>query len=56
MRRPPQKLFDEMKVKDIGGEVTRDGDYFVFEGNRFSQKGFLYKSMPMSAIVSVRWQ
>ena len=51
-RRPTQKLFDEMKVKDIGGEVTRDGDYFVFEGNRFNQKGFLYKSMPMSAIVS----
>ncbi|CDW52049.1 Transcription elongation factor SPT5 [Trichuris trichiura] len=51
-RRPPAKLFDPDAVKAIGGEVSRDGDMYVFEGNRYSQRGFLYKGFPMNAIVS----
>ncbi|KHJ40729.1 Supt5 repeat protein [Trichuris suis] len=51
-RRPPAKLFDPDAVKAIGGEVSRDGDMYVFEGNRYSQKGFLYKGFPMNAILA----
>ena len=29
-----------------------DGDFMVFENNRYSRKGFLYKNFAMSAIVS----
>jgi len=32
--------------------VASDGDFLVFEGNRYSRKGFLYKSFTMSAIVA----
>ena len=51
LKRPPQKPFDPDAIRAIGGEVTVDGDFMVFEGNRYS-KGFLYKSFPISAIVS----
>ena len=40
----------------IGGEVTSDGDFLIFEGNRYSSKGFLFKSFVMSAIVSVSFR
>lgn len=36
----------------IGGEVTSDGDFLIFEGNRYSRKGFLYKNFLMSAIIA----
>ena len=39
-------------VRSIGGEVTTDGDFLIFEGNRYNRKGFLFKSFVMSAIVS----
>ena len=32
--RPPQKLFDVDAVRAIGGEVTPDGDFMLFESNR----------------------
>ncbi|XP_071795435.1 transcription elongation factor SPT5-like [Asterias amurensis] len=51
-RRPVQKLFDEEGVRAIGGDVSKDGDFLIFEGNRFSHKGFLYKTFAMSAIVA----
>uniref|UniRef100_A0A5S6QVE8 Transcription elongation factor SPT5 n=1 Tax=Trichuris muris TaxID=70415 RepID=A0A5S6QVE8_TRIMR len=51
-RRPPAKLFDPEAVKAIGGEVSRDGDMLVFEGNRYSRKGFLYKGFPLNAIIA----
>ena len=38
--------------RSMGGEVTTDGDFLIFEGNRYSRKGFLFKSFVMSAIVS----
>jgi len=36
----------------VGGEVTQDGDFLLFEGNRYDRRGFLYKNFVMSAIVS----
>ncbi|XP_069689905.1 transcription elongation factor SPT5-like isoform X2 [Periplaneta americana] len=51
-RRPPAKSFDPEAIKSAGGEVTSDGDFLVFEGNRYSQKGFLYKTFPMNAIIA----
>ncbi|UYV79470.1 SUPT5H [Cordylochernes scorpioides] len=50
-KRPPAKLFDIDAVRAIGGEVTTDGDFMLFEGNRYSRKGFLFKVFAMSAIV-----
>uniref|UniRef100_A0A915IPM2 Transcription elongation factor SPT5 n=1 Tax=Romanomermis culicivorax TaxID=13658 RepID=A0A915IPM2_ROMCU len=50
-RRPAQKLFDVDAIKAIGGEVTSDGDFLTFEGNKYSRKGFLYKTFPMNAII-----
>jgi len=32
--------------------VTQDGDFLLFEGNRYDRRGFLYKGFVMSAIVS----
>lgn len=29
-----------------------DGDFLLFEGNRYSRKGFLYKNFNISAIIS----
>ena len=37
--------------RSVGGEVSHDGDFVVFEGNHF-RNGFLYKNFGMSAIVS----
>lgn len=39
--------------RSLGGEVSHDGDFMIFEGNRYSRKGFLFKSFAMSAVV--RW-
>jgi len=50
-RRPPQKLFDRDAIKNIGGDLSMDGDFYLFEYNRYRQ-GFLYKTMVMSAIMS----
>lgn len=51
-RRPPQKLFDTDAIRAIGGEVTQDGDFLIFEANRYTHKGYLYKSFASSAIVA----
>jgi transcription elongation factor SPT5 len=32
--------------------VASDGDFLIFEGNRYSRKGFLYKNFTMSAIIA----
>uniref|UniRef100_A0A3Q1EY02 Transcription elongation factor SPT5 n=1 Tax=Acanthochromis polyacanthus TaxID=80966 RepID=A0A3Q1EY02_9TELE len=49
-KRPAQRLFDAEKIRSLGGEVSHDGDFMIFEGNRYSRKGFLFKSFAMSAI------
>lgn len=51
-KRPPSKLFDPEKIRTIGGEITSDGDFYVFEGNRYSRKGFLFKNFVMNAILA----
>lgn len=40
-RRPAAKPFDPEAIRAIGGEVTSDGDFLIFEGNRYSRKGFV---------------
>ncbi|PIO68445.1 Supt5 repeat protein [Teladorsagia circumcincta] len=50
-RRPMPRLFDLDRIKEIGGEVTNDGDFVIFEGNSY-RRGFLYKSFPMNAIIA----
>nr|CAB3266712.1 transcription elongation factor SPT5 [Phallusia mammillata] len=49
-KRPPQKLFDVDAIRAIGGEVTTDSDYLVFEGQRYSRKGFLHKQFTLNSI------
>lgn len=49
--RPNAKLFDVEAIKSIGGEVNTDGEFLIFEGGRFSHRGFLYKAFPMNAII-----
>lgn len=39
--RPPAKHFDPEAVRAIGGDVTKNGDYLVFEGNHYTHKGFV---------------
>ncbi|KAH9383944.1 hypothetical protein HPB48_025884 [Haemaphysalis longicornis] len=49
---PQAKLFDVDAIRAVGGEVTTDGDFLIFEGNRYSRKGFLYKAFATSAIIA----
>lgn len=49
-KRPPAKLFDADAIRAIGGEVTSDGDFQIFEGNRY-RRGLLYKVFPLDAII-----
>ncbi len=51
-KKPPCKLFDPEKVRSIGGEISNDGDFLMFEGNRYSRKGYLYKNFVMNAILA----
>ncbi|XP_051829788.1 transcription elongation factor SPT5-like [Antechinus flavipes] len=50
--RPPQKLLDAQKIRSLGGKLSRDGDFLLFRGNRYSTEGFLFKTFPMSALVT----
>ena len=51
-RRPPAKAFNPDEIRNIGGEITSDGDFLLFESNRYSHKGFLYKTFSITAIVT----
>ena len=42
--------------RSLGGEVSHDGDFMIFEANRYSRKGFLFKSFAMSAVVGAAWK
>jgi len=44
-------LFYSLFYRQIGGEVSTDGDFLIFEGNKYSRRGFLFKTFVMSAIV-----
>ena len=50
-RRPASKPFDPEAIRSIGGEVASDGDFLIFEGNRYSRKGFLYKNFSLAALI-----
>ena len=39
MKRSPAKPFDSTAIRAIGGEVTSDGDFFIFDGNRYCHSG-----------------
>ena len=43
-RRPPQKLFDVDAIRGIGGDVTQDGDFLLFESNRYARKGNFWEN------------
>lgn len=45
-------LFFFSFYRGIGGEIGQDGDFMIFEGSRY-RGGFMYKTLAMSAIVSV---
>ena len=47
--RPAAKLFDVEAIKQIGGEISNDGDFYIFESNRY-RRGFLYKNFAISAL------
>jgi transcription elongation factor SPT5 len=49
-KRPLPKLFDIDAIRAIGGEVTNDGDFMIFEGNRY-RRGFLYKAFTTTALL-----
>ncbi|XP_036610159.1 transcription elongation factor SPT5-like [Trichosurus vulpecula] len=49
--RPPQKLFDAQKIQSLGGKVGADGDFLTFKGNRYSHRGFLFKTFALSAVI-----
>lgn len=49
-RRPQAKPFNPDEIRRIGGDITGDGDFLLFESNRYSHKGFLYKSFQVQAI------
>jgi transcription elongation factor SPT5 len=53
-RRPAQRLFDLDLIKSVGGLPTkeRDSDYWIFEYNRYNQRGFLIKTFPLSAVIT----
>ena len=49
-KRPAAKLFDQDAVRAIGGEVSTDGDFIIFESNRY-RRGFLYKQFNMNTVL-----
>nr|CAD2168645.1 unnamed protein product [Meloidogyne enterolobii] len=49
-RRPLPAPFDLDRIKAIGGEVTNDGDFYIFESSHY-RRGFLYKAFPMNSII-----
>lgn len=51
-RRPAAKPFDPEAIRAVGGDVTSDGDFLIFEGNRYSLKGFLFKNFNLNAIIA----
>ncbi|GMS96178.1 hypothetical protein PENTCL1PPCAC_18353 [Pristionchus entomophagus] len=50
-KKPAPRPFDIDRIKEIGGEVTQDGDFHIFEGSSY-RRGFLYKAFPIIAIMA----
>ena len=49
-KRPIAKPFDAEAIRGIGGEISTDGDFQIFEGNRY-RRGFLYKNFNINALL-----
>lgn len=49
-KRPIAKPFDPEAIRGIGGEISTDGDFQIFEGNRY-RRGFLYKNFNINALL-----
>ena len=47
--RPPAAPFNVDKMRELGIDVSTDGDFYVCGGNRYA-RGLLYKLFPLSAI------
>ena len=41
------------RSSELGGDVGNDGDWLIFESNRYSRRGFLYKYFPLEALVNL---
>ncbi|XP_055342396.1 transcription elongation factor SPT5-like [Paramacrobiotus metropolitanus] len=48
--RPAQKLFEPDLIRECGADYGRDGDMYLFHGNRYTMRGFLIKTFPLNAI------
>lgn len=48
-KRPIQKLFNEDHIRSIGGEISTDGDFLIFEGKRY-RNGFLFRDYKIDFI------
>lgn len=48
--RAPLAPFNADKIRNIGGEFTKDGDFYIFENNRY-RNGFLYKYFSIEHVV-----
>jgi transcription elongation factor SPT5 len=46
------KAFNQDEIKAIGGDISSDGDFLIFESNRYSHKGFLYKTFQLNGILT----
>lgn len=42
-----------LPYRATGADPTTDGEFYLFEGNRYNKKGFLFKAFPMNAIVKI---
>lgn len=50
-RRPQPILFDPDRIRQVGGDITNDGDFMIFESGHY-RRGFLFKKFPLDAIIS----
>jgi len=50
-QRPRPLLFDKDKVRAIGGDISNDGDFMIFESNKYTRAGFLCKFFANSAVL-----
>ncbi|EGI69080.1 Transcription elongation factor SPT5 [Acromyrmex echinatior] len=50
-KKPAKKPFNPEAVRAVGGEITKNGNFYIFEGNRYNHKGFLYKNFFINNIM-----
>ncbi|KAG5307497.1 SPT5H factor, partial [Acromyrmex insinuator] len=50
-KKPAKKPFNPEAVRAVGGEIIKNGNFYIFEGNRYNHKGFLYKNFFINNIM-----